>query len=647
MLHELTSKRKLEEAKALFDQMPHHSLMLWNMVLTAYARSGYLEQARIFFEKIPQKDIAIYNSMLTSYGRADEAVKANQLFDKMPAWDSVSWNSLLAAYACIGDVDKAKRVFDKMPEKILVSWNTLLTTYVQNRNVSDAIFIFHGIPVRDLITWNVMLSVYAHEGRIQDCFKVFQEMPERDQVSWNSVLGAVCSSPDHINLALQIFHLIPMRTLSSYNTLLHCLCEAGLVVNARELFDRMPERDLLTWNTMIATNSGDGSIDQAQRVFDEMKERSLVSFTCIINLYSQAGNMDMAKNIFFCDMPCWDLISSSAMLTALSRHGDLIQAEYLLEKIPRLDMALLTTMIGLYAPSGQIEKSKTLFSCPSFSDKDEIFWNSMLSAIAVYGQLQKTESFFQLIPNKGVVTWTSLMKCYAMHGYVDRAKAIFVLMPEHDAIATNTMLAAITLTGDISKCLEFFHAIPARSSTSWSTVIAALARADETLDRARDLFDRMPVAFKRPWSGMMGACCRKGDWRGVIDLFSEMSTLESPDELCFVALLIACSQQGGLSDGRAKFASMGRDFGMAATKQHYSCLIDLLGRAGYLGFAKNLIESMPFFADSSDWLCLLGSCIKFKDFGMAIDAARQILRLDPRNPRAYVFLASICSSQEP
>ncbi|XP_024517175.1 pentatricopeptide repeat-containing protein At2g35030, mitochondrial-like [Selaginella moellendorffii] len=230
--------------------------------------------------------------------------------------------------------------------------------YLQNRNVSDAIFIFHGIPVRDLITWNVMLSAYAHEGHIQDCFKVFQEMPERDQ-----------------------------RTLSSYKTLLHCLCEAGLVVNARELFDRMPERDLLTWNTMIATNSGDGSIDQAQRVFDEMKERSLVSFTCAINLYSQAGNMDMAKNIFFCDMPCWDLISSSAMLTALSRHGDLIKTEFLLEKIPKLEMALLTTMIGLYAQSGQIEKSKTLFICPSFSDKDEIFWNSMLTEIAVNGQL--------------------------------------------------------------------------------------------------------------------------------------------------------------------------------------------------------------------------------------------------------------------
>jgi pentatricopeptide repeat protein len=56
------------------------------------------------------------------------------------------------------------------------------------------------------------------------------------------------------------------------------------------------------------------------------------------------------------------------------------------------------------------------------------------------------------------------------------------------------------------------------------------------------------------------------------------------------------------------YASMIEDYMIAAELEHYTCMVDLLGHAGNLQEAENVIKSMPFKPDVATWMVLLGAC---------------------------------------
>lgn len=51
--------------------------------------------------------------------------------------------------------------------------------------------------------------------------------------------------------------------------------------------------------------------------------------------------------------------------------------------------------------------------------------------------------------------------------------------------------------------------------------------------------------------------------------------------------------------------------------EHYSCIVDLLGRAGRLDEAMKFIDSMPVEPDGAVWGALLGACKIHKKVDMA------------------------------
>ncbi|CAI0405458.1 unnamed protein product [Linum tenue] len=70
-------------------------------------------------------------------------------------------------------------------------------------------------------------------------------------------------------------------------------------------------------------------------------------------------------------------------------------------------------------------------------------------------------------------------------------------------------------------------------------------------------------------------------------------------------------------------------------------MIDLLSRAGKLGEAKRLIETMPFTPGMAAWATLLGACRKHGKMELAEIAANELLQLEPTNATPYVVLANM------
>jgi pentatricopeptide repeat protein len=79
-------------------------------------------------------------------------------------------------------------------------------------------------------------------------------------------------------------------------------------------------------------------------------------------------------------------------------------------------------------------------------------------------------------------------------------------------------------------------------------------------------------------------------------------------EKTLVCLLSACSHAGLVDEGMCSYASMINDYMIAAELEHYTCMVDLLGHAGNLQEAENMIKSTPFKPDVATWMGLLGAC---------------------------------------
>ncbi|KAF5198186.1 Pentatricopeptide repeat-containing protein [Thalictrum thalictroides] len=80
----------------------------------------------------------------------------------------------------------------------------------------------------------------------------------------------------------------------------------------------------------------------------------------------------------------------------------------------------------------------------------------------------------------------------------------------------------------------------------------------------------------------------------VIHLFEEMlSDGIEPDYMTFVSILSACSHAGQVETGLNYFDKMSHVRMMKLGSEHYSCMVDMLTRAGRLEEAKKFIETMP------------------------------------------------------
>ena len=66
-----------------------------------------------------------------------------------------------------------------------------------------------------------------------------------------------------------------------------------------------------------------------------------------------------------------------------------------------------------------------------------------------------------------------------------------------------------------------------------------------------------------------------------------------PDHLTFTALLSACSHSRRIKEGWKYFRSRVEDYKLEPQLEHYTCMVDLLGRAGHLKQAYDMILMMP------------------------------------------------------
>ncbi|KAG6524946.1 hypothetical protein ZIOFF_014891 [Zingiber officinale] len=73
--------------------------------------------------------------------------------------------------------------------------------------------------------------------------------------------------------------------------------------------------------------------------------------------------------------------------------------------------------------------------------------------------------------------------------------------------------------------------------------------------------------------------------------------------------------------------------------KYYTCMVDLLGQAGCLDEAMQVIDAMPIHPDSSVWGSLLAACRKFSNLELSRKVAQNLFMIELHNFGNYVCIA--------
>lgn len=129
-INEFGHRGSVEEAKKLFDEMPHilKDAASYASMINVYLKNDDLPKAETLFHSLPYRNIFAESAMIQGYVKARRLPEARRLFNDMVDRNAFSWTSLISGYFAIGQVEEGRLLFEQMPESLknVVSWTTFV-----------------------------------------------------------------------------------------------------------------------------------------------------------------------------------------------------------------------------------------------------------------------------------------------------------------------------------------------------------------------------------------------------------------------------------------------------------------------------------------------------------------------------------------
>ncbi|KAL9238329.1 hypothetical protein vseg_012764 [Gypsophila vaccaria] len=430
-----------------------------------------------------------------------------------------------------------------------------------------------------------------------------------------------------------------MKTLEHYNLYADCVayselikcCTYNYAINEGKLVHNhlfsngyKPKLFLLTMlvNMYVKFNL----LGDAQKVFDEIPERNVVTWSTMISGYANAGFGGKALEylvLMVRDRVVPNMFTYSSVLRACDGLTTLKEVhcgifKYGLES----DVFVRSALIDAYAKWGELGSALAVFQ--EFVTGDMVVWNSIIGAFAQNSDGDEALRLFKGMKRGGFraeqATLTSTLRAVSGLSLLElgRQVHVHVLKYDKDLILNNALLDMYCKCGSLDDARLAFSRMVDRDVVSWSTMIAGLAQNGFSKD-ALALFEKMKASGP------------------------------TPNYITMVGVLFACSHAGLLDQGWSYFRSMKQVFGIEPGREHYGCMIDLLGRAGKIDNAVELLHEMTSNKCEPDvvtWRTLLGACRIHKNSDIAIYAAKQILKLEPDDVGTYVLLSNIYENSQ-
>ncbi|KAI3471201.1 hypothetical protein Pfo_027864 [Paulownia fortunei] len=468
----------------------------------------------------------------------------------------------------------------------------MLVGYVECNLMSEALSVFDRMPRRGVVEWTTLISGYVKsEDGCKKALELFKKMRENCEDAPNEFtldcvvrgcggLGALWSGRVVHGLIIK-FGFEYECSIGGALICLYCSCE--LMDDAKKIYDKMSNRWLNDSNEYIGGLLKLGKIKEAELIFKNMAETNPVSLNLMIKGYAMCGRVEDSERLFM--------------------------------QMPVRILSSLNTMISVYARNGEINKALELFE-KTKGEGSPISWNSMISG---YIQNDQHENALKL--------YLTMRR-----SSISQTRSTF-----------SVLFCACASLGSLQQG-QLLHAHLAKTPFS-SNVYVGTALVDMyskcgSIADARAAFNRISSPNVAAWTAMINGHAHHGLGYDAVSFFNLM--LERgiiPNAATFVAVLCACARAGLVDKGMRFFRLMKEHYGITPALEHFTCVVDLLGRSGLLLEAEKLIEKMPIEADKILLISLLHASWFWMDLEVGERVAEKMFTLD-RNPSSACVIMS-------
>ncbi|KAG0526669.1 hypothetical protein BDA96_06G165500 [Sorghum bicolor] len=523
--------------------------------------------------------------------------------------DQFALGSAIRACSELGDLGLGRQVHAQAIKwesgSDLIVQNALVTMYSKSGSVGDGFALFERIRDKDLISWGSIIAGLAQQGREMDALQIFREMIAEgvhhpNEFHFGSVFRACSVVVNSLEYGEQI-HGVSVKYQLDRNSYAGCslsdmYARCNELDSARKVFYRIESPDLVSWNSLINAFSAKGLLSEAMVLFSEMRDSGLRP----------------------------DGITVMALLCACVGYDALHQGRSIHSYLVKLglggDVIVSNSLLSMYARCLDFSSAMDVFH--ETHDRDVVTWNSILTACVQHQHLEDVFKLFSLLhrsmPSLDRISLNNVLSASAELGYFEMVKQVhayaFKVGLVGDAMLSNGLIDTYAKCGSLDDANKLF----------------------EIMGTGRDVFS---------WSSLIVGYAQFGYAKEALDLFARMRNLGvKPNHVTFVGVLTACSRVGLVDEGCYYYSIMKPEYGIVPTREHCSCVLDLLARAGRLSEAAKFVDQMPFEPDIIMWKTLLAASRTHNDVDMGKRAAEGVLNIDPSHSAAYVLLCNIYAS---
>ncbi|XP_077211626.1 putative pentatricopeptide repeat-containing protein At3g15930 [Tasmannia lanceolata] len=510
--------------------------------------------------------------------------------------------SRIIAFCCThetGNMDYARLVFDEIQDPNIYIWNTMIRGYSSRKLPKSAASIYIEMLEKgvkpDNYTFPFLLKAFTRE------------------------IALNCGQEFHS----QIIKLGVNSNVFVQNALIHTYALCGKVDAARKLFDKSSKQDVVTWNAMISGYNRSNQFEESCRLFCKMEEDNvvptLVTLVSVLSACTKMKDLNFGKRVH----------------------------HYIEDNKIEPNLILENSLIDMYAEFGDMDVALRLFK--DMKVRDVVSWTAIIAGFANSGKIDKARKFFDQMPERDFVSWTAMIDGYLRANRFKEALGIFREMQaakiRPDEFTMVSILTACAHLGalEVGEWIRvYINKNKIKTDVFVGNALIDMYSKCGSIENAIEVFGKMPHRDKFTWTAMITGLAINGHGEEALDLFYKMQRASIlPDEITYIGALCACTHAGMVDKGREFFSTMTTRHGIVPNVAHYGCMVDLLGRAGELTEALEIIHNMPMKANSIVWGALLGACRVHKNVELAETAAKRLLDLEPENGAVYVMLSNI------
>ncbi|WCJ30606.1 Tetratricopeptide repeat (TPR)-like superfamily protein [Euphorbia peplus] len=626
--------------------MESHTLV-GNALVSMYAKCGLVNKdAYAAFCSIIDKDVVSWNAIIAGFSENKLIHNAFSLFTVMLRNQTKPNHATIANVLPVcASLDKDKACcFGKMIHSYALRHelfadvslcNAFVSFYLMVGLVKEAEFLFQRMELTDLVSWNAVISGYSSNGEWSKALELFRELLSLDKngpdsVTVISILPA-CAQLKNLKVGREVHcyvlrHSCFFQETSIGNALVNFYAKCGNIEAAYSTFCTMDHRDLISWNSMLEALREDGHyarfLELLQWMHRERVRLDSISILTVLHFCNDISKVEKVKETHCYSLRC-GLLSTAVEPTTRN------------------------AILDSYAKCGNIDYAFKVFQSVS-EKRNVVTFNSMISGYMNCGLYDDAYVIFKEMSTTDLTTWNLMIRGCLENNFPDQALCLFRQLQDRgmkpDAVTIMSVLPACAQTASIH-LMKQCHAYMVRACFDDAHLDGTLLDVYSKcgcIGHAFNIFQSNPGRDLVKFTAMIGGYAMHGMGLEAVNIFARMLELGiKPDHVIITTVLSACRHAGLVERGLEIFYSMEKVYGMRPNMEQYSCVVDLLARAGRIHDAYSLVTGMPVEANASVWGTLLGACRIYHEVELGRIVAERLFKIEADNIGNYVVLSNL------